>query len=76
MEHDCSQDIRDEQTEIFSEMKADIEANPELSDNEKARQIKQLELEYAQLKERWYAEDQAHEREGNYVSRDEGFFDD
>lgn len=50
MEQDyTSQDIRDEQTEIFSEMKTDIADNPELSDHEKARQINQLELQYAQL---------------------------
>lgn len=56
----------------FSNFKADIEDNPELSDTEKERQINQLELEYSQLQERWNAEDIQKEREENYVSRDEG----
>lgn len=73
MENDyTSEEAREEQTEIFSNFKADIEDNPELSDTEKERQINQLELEYSQLQERWNAEDIQKEREENYVSRDEG----
>lgn len=72
-----SDEEREEQTEIFTEMKTDIENNDELSDNEKERQIKQLELEYTQIQERWRAEDlQQEHQEEEYLTRNQSFFHD
>lgn len=72
-----SDEEREEQTEIFTEMKTDIESNDELSDNEKERQIKQLELEYTQIQERWRAEDlQQEHQEEEYLTRNQSFFHD
>ena len=72
-----SDEEREEQTEIFTEMKTDIESNDELSDNEKVRQIKQLELEYTQIQERWRAEDlQQEHQEEEYLTRNQSFFHD
>ncbi len=66
-----TEEQREEQTELLSVAKADIEENPELSDTEKERQINDLEMQYSQLQERWQTEDEHREREENYVSRDD-----
>jgi len=67
---------REEQREIFAELKNNVEQNADLSDEEKQQQISQLELEYAQLVERWRATDLQHEPGDDYIERDRSFFSD